>query len=284
MADLRLSVERLGIVSFSRDLVVGPSGTACCPSSAPNKRHRYRRLLFPVYHPAMSAPLCVASPSELSPVSPMPAESTFPLEIYEHILDFVGADIDLCGWKRTLASASLVCHGWHPRSRALLFRVLRFVTTEDALLRYRFHLAAAPHLATYVEEIRIVHEPEESRLLEAFPRSLGIYFPHLRAVFVRLQTSHVLDMHRFFCLPSARVRSVTTLEYDYICIQNTSELEGLLFPYPNVRVLTLHLVWWEDNTKKFQGKGLPRPLKAPLALTELRLMFHGHGQVCSSKS
>ena len=210
------------------------------------------------------------------------AESAFPLEIYEHILDFVGADIDLCGWKRTLASASLVCHGWHPRSRALLFRVLRFVTAdEDKLLRYRCHLAVAPHLAAYVEEVRIIHESEESRVLEAFPRWLGIYLPRLKAVFVKLQIPHCLNMHRFFCLPAARLRSVRTLEYDYICLQNTSELEGLLLLYPNTCILTLHLVWWANNTKKFQGKGLPRPLKAPLALTELRLILDGYGEVRS---
>ena len=233
----------------------------------------------------MSAPRCVFPASEVSPASTEVAESTFPLEIYEHILDFVGADIDLCGWKRTLASASLVCHGWHPRSRALLFRVLRFlVGDEDTLLRYRSHLAVAPHLAAYVEEVRILHGPEYCRLLEAFPRWLGIYLPRLRAVFVKLPTSVRLNMHHFFCLPSARIQSVTTLEYDCIYLQNTSELEGLLFPYPNARILTLHLVSWADNTARFKGKGLLRPLKTPLSLTELRLMFDGSGEVRSRES
>ncbi|KAM5542989.1 hypothetical protein V8D89_003373 [Ganoderma adspersum] len=183
----------------------------------------------------MSTPCYVTPTSELSPASPMVAES----------------------------AASLVCHGWHPRSRALLFRVLRFVTTEDALLRYRRHLAVAPHLAAYVEEVHIVYNPKYAKLVEAFPKWLGIYFPRLRAVFVKLQTSERLNMHHFFCLPSAR---------------NTSEFEGLLFPYPNARVLTLHLVSWVDNTVRFQGKGLPRPLKTPLSLTELRLMHHGSGE------
>ena len=47
----RSSVERLDIASFSHDPVVGPSGTAHCPFSAPNLRHRYRCLLSPLPRP-----------------------------------------------------------------------------------------------------------------------------------------------------------------------------------------------------------------------------------------
>lgn len=214
----------------------------------------------------------------------MPPQSAFPLEIYEHILDLVGADAHIHGWKRTLANACLVCRGWHPRSRALLFRVLRFLAAdEDTLLRYRSHLAVAPHLATYVEEVRLIHRPHYSRLLEVFPRWLAIHLPRLKTLYIKIKSSNPLNMHHFFCLPGTRIRSVRTLEYDDIYLQNTSELEGLLFPYPNARVLTLHLVSWIDNTNKFKGKGLPRPLKTPLALTELRLMFRGYGQVRSPR-
>ncbi len=156
----------------------------------------------------------------------MASESAFPLEIYEHILDFVAEDIDSLVWKPTLATTSLVCHGWHPRSRALLFRVLRFnvAANEETLLCYRNHLAIAPHLAAYVEEVRLVHQPDNGRLLESFPRWLAIYLPRLRAVFIKIHIFAPLAMHHFFCLPSARVRSVRVLEYDYIGLRSTSEL------------------------------------------------------------
>nr|VWO95686.1 Uncharacterized protein [Ganoderma boninense] len=212
----------------------------------------------------MSASALTLEPSALSPTSAMTSESAFPLEIYEHILDFVVAkDVDRSVWKRTLASTSLVCHGWHPRSRALLFRVLRFgVADEETLRRLRDHLLVAPHLAVYVEEVRLIHRPEFSRLLDSFPRWLAVYLPRLGAIFVKAEGSRTLDMHRFFCLPSVR---------------ETSEFEGLLLPYPNARVLTLHQVVWVDRTSRWKGKGFPRPFRVPLALTELRLMLNANG-------
>ena len=249
-------------------------------------RHRYRRLLGSLSHPQVHALSCVVSASVLSLLSPafsMASESAFPLEIYEHIMDFVAEDIDIRVWKQTLANTSLVCHGWHPRSRALLFRVMRFCSeSEETFLRYRNHLTVAPHLAAHIEEVRIVHSPQFARVLEAFPRWLAIYLPRLRAVFVKVNGSDPLNMHHFFCLPGARVQGVRTLEYDHIALQNTSELEGLLFPYPNARVLTLHQVWWADFTDRLQGKGLPRPLKVPLVLAELRIMHLGTGEVSNA--
>ena len=244
-------------------------------------RHRYRRLLGSLSHPQVHALSCVVSASVLSLLSPafsMASESAFPLEIYEHILGFAAED-DVWIWKQTLANTSLVCHGWHPRSRALLFRILRFVAAdEETLLQYQHHLTVASHLAAYVEEVRIVHRPEHGRILESFPRWLGIYLPRLSAVFVTVESPIYLNMHRFFCLPGARVQSVTTLEYVYIALWNTSELEALLFPYPNARVLTLHLVQWAALTDGSAKRGLPRPLKVPLALTELRIMLDGTGE------
>ncbi|KAM5540556.1 hypothetical protein V8D89_005785 [Ganoderma adspersum] len=215
--------------------------------------------------------------SQLSPALPM--SSVFPLEIYEHILDFVADYRRFKYTKRTLLSTSLVCHSLYPRSRVLVFRTLRFIEADvAALIRYRCHLFIAPHLAAYVEEVRLTHRGEYSNLLELFPSCLATHLPRLRRVFVNTSHSTPLTMHRFFCLPGIRVPTVTALEYEDIGLPNTAELDGLILPYPNVQVLTLHRVWWVDLTEEFGDKGLPRPLKAPLAkLTELRLTHFGDG-------
>ncbi|KAI0742062.1 hypothetical protein C8Q80DRAFT_174014 [Daedaleopsis nitida] len=106
---------------------------------------------------SLLAPL-VMSPSQTVLVG---STSTFPTEIYEHVIDDL-----LCvpmHWRdvvRTLLSCARVCRAWTPRSRLHLYTAIQFYQgghgIDNSARKLARTLVAQPHLARLVSAVSIV--------------------------------------------------------------------------------------------------------------------------------
>ncbi|RPD75527.1 hypothetical protein L226DRAFT_47125 [Lentinus tigrinus ALCF2SS1-7] len=227
--------------------------------------------------------------------APLPNASVFPIEIYERILECViECNVeDVFMWKHTLKACSLVCRAWSLKSILLRGRVLRFSKGDvRSLYGVRLLLKSTPQLALAVEEVRIRPESWDdpkiySATMELFPSVLGIHLPRLHTLMFRMSRRHHLLYHRFFHSTNIRVPSITSLELNNVWLWDTSDLDYLLRPYPNVARLALHQVLWleprfrvpewlpQPPRVKRGSKWLPEPPKVIPPVTELYVLYSG---------
>ena len=219
--------------------------------------------------------------------------STFPLEIYHHILDLIGDDEfpDLA--REYYLQCSLVCHAWHRRCQPFAFRRMKFdsFTQLPALYAFRQFIVSAPHLAALIKEVDLQREPPPNyvALVEVFLCAVAKHLPALNTVIINMPLDYTLMyFHPRFRNSRHQLHTVTALELKRIPLHDTWQLDDLLMQFPNLLKLYMFSVSWE--AKRLNGTSAQRPkmlkiIPAVPPIVQLEISLVGDEmKVCTSLS
>jgi hypothetical protein len=209
---------------------------------------------------------------------------SFPQELWDHVLDFVGGSTD---WERTLRACALVHTAWTQRSQEHLFEVI--IVRSDAEWR-RLHTLlhdTAPHLRRCVRKVelrrtantdtgaldwtgflplvthlRLLRSPPDLAFMAQLPR-----LRHLRVGFARHHSAgprgwdaYIRESMRQMPLKGARD---PRLPQKLVCV---------IFEGDTVQEVQLLILYWMSSTATVCAQSLRRLDLAILPDTQLKLM------------
>ncbi|PCH42957.1 hypothetical protein WOLCODRAFT_102847 [Wolfiporia cocos MD-104 SS10] len=190
-----------------------------------------------------------------------PAESTFPIEIFELIIDLVWPDSD------ALLACALTCRAWLQRSRYNLFYSVDLHNCEHLNHLCRL-LDGSPCLGTIVRELGIVPYRTQSQVLGEFPHELGGRLSRVSRLRIDINRDYYpfIAEDYFQCL--GQFSSVTTLDIRRIRFPMLHDFAQLVCSFPRLTDLSCCAVTW---TRKSYDREAFKPFEHSLALEHLHM-------------
>ena len=198
----------------------------------------------------------------LAPQLPIQMIPGMPLELYEEIIDAVGAwpvteDDHNPDREFTLRSCTLVCRAWRSRAQHQLFRHIE-LTDEASMKRLVTLFDDAPQLETDVKSLRIrssnLYHPRDVFVLA--PVELWGRLPSLTSLFVShlgidthdvdpdssIKRGHTLPLHPHLPIVFSAFRNVVELTLWGTKFGNFSDCARVLDGFQNLHTLTIRSV------------------------------------------
>ncbi len=176
---------------------------------------------------------------------------TFPVEIYEQIMDCIpssGAGEDgICATRSALYSCALTCQAWVPRSRFLLYCSITLYASGASphydVRRLADTIISSPLIADLVKDLTISEtSASKSGIASILPLMLVDRLPKLHTLTIRETT---LVVSAAYCHSIASFSALATLNLATLMFANVSALRRLLAALPKLRDLTLDNVFWQ---------------------------------------
>ncbi|KZT00403.1 uncharacterized protein LAESUDRAFT_764680 [Laetiporus sulphureus 93-53] len=169
------------------------------------------------------------------------AGPSFPLEIFELIIDFVWPD------RQALFACSLTCKAWLHRSRHNLFYSIQ-LRRQEHLTQLSSMVEAEPRLGRIVRELFVVPYHMQSQLFGSFPFTLGGQLPNVNRLRIDIRRDYYPYVHPDFFCAFSRFSSITTLEIHRIQFPTFGDYVMLVCALPRLTSLSCWMVDWLKKT------------------------------------
>ncbi|KAI0944114.1 hypothetical protein AcV7_002025 [Taiwanofungus camphoratus] len=194
-------------------------------------------------------------PTNMSTHSQDSTFRTFPVEVFEHIINFLDpwwtADRD------ALLACCLSCRAWLPESRHRLFSSITLNNSKD-LGHFSKLITGKGYLADFVSEltVEIDKDPYSSRskVFGSFPFVLARRLEKVSCLHIRCSgnIARVPPVLPYFPLLLSEFTSITRLEIGNVHFSSLLEFSRLVGALPNLSLLACDYVRW-TNSKYTQG-------------------------------
>ncbi|KAJ3479637.1 hypothetical protein NLI96_g8916 [Meripilus lineatus] len=158
-----------------------------------------------------------------------------PLEVLEHVIGFVGFDVDGEEWGthkklETLQICALVCRSWVAKSRFLLYEVVNLNNKRKAT-NFINTIASSPRLGEYVQDLRMNLKGKHEDWIYSAHQVLPSLLPNL----YRLEHHQLPSLHSVFFTLSPQFKIITSLRLSMFKSWTFREIARLLNGFPNLK-------------------------------------------------
>lgn len=175
---------------------------------------------------------------------PRPPRPLLPLEVFEHVVGFVGFTLSGekwafgIGYAKTLHSCTLVCRDWVPKSRIQLYKLV-VLDNKRRAVGFATTVAAAPPLGQYTQELRVNLKEKHEDWIYMIHQILPPLLPNLS----RLEYSQLPSLHSVFFSLAPRFKSISSLRIYSLKSWSFREIARLLNGFPNLKALEVECEW-----------------------------------------